>query len=495
MKMQNPITPVLSKAMLDAHSAIGVFFGAVLYLVCFSGTLAVMVAEFSLWEDPSGPFQSSYSPAQHERLMENAYAAAKAEGFDHAIYVVGPSAEEPRITVTGYTDLGDYKQWQADAEGNLLPMANTGWSEFMRIHHYQLSIPRPFGLYVVGLAGAIMIASLFSGLIAHRRILKDAFRLRIGGSDRLTNADLHNRVGVWALPFHLIVALTGSLLGLASLFIGIVGYAAYDGDEDKVYEILFGTHPEDVETVAPLPDVRAVLASIESTKPGTEIVWIGYDHVATAGQMVHVATAEPGHLSRAEMWTFAPDGTFHHKAGYTDGSVGMRIYGMLAPLHFGTYGGLPLKLIYVFLGSGLTLIVATGVNIWLARKRTQGYRKPRLERAWTVLVWGQIPAFVLAALTELLDVAPALPVYWAITILPLALAYTKIEVSTLATGARLMGGILLVTLAVLHGLIWREHALIDSVVIDIALATLGALLLWRSVPRTKTAELSLKAAE
>jgi hypothetical protein len=34
--------------------------------------------------------------------------------------------------------------------------------------------------------------------MAHPRIFKDAFRLRIGGSVRLEQADLHNRLSVWA---------------------------------------------------------------------------------------------------------------------------------------------------------------------------------------------------------------------------------------------------------------------------------------------------------
>ena len=48
----------------------------------------------------------------------------------------------------------------------------------------------------------------------HPRVLRDAFHLRLGGSRRLQEADLHNRLGIWALPFHFTLALTGALCAL-----------------------------------------------------------------------------------------------------------------------------------------------------------------------------------------------------------------------------------------------------------------------------------------
>jgi uncharacterized iron-regulated membrane protein len=41
----------------------------------------------------------------------------------------------------------------------------------------------------------------------------------------------------------------------------------------------------------------------------------------------------------------------------------MRVYGMLVPLHFGTYGGIILKIVYLVLGLGMTTLVATGAQI------------------------------------------------------------------------------------------------------------------------------------
>jgi uncharacterized iron-regulated membrane protein len=41
--------------MLAGHSALGLAFAALIYLVCFSGSIAVFTQEFTRWEQPAGP--------------------------------------------------------------------------------------------------------------------------------------------------------------------------------------------------------------------------------------------------------------------------------------------------------------------------------------------------------------------------------------------------------------------------------------------------------
>lgn len=67
------------------------------------------------------------------------------------------------------------------------------------------------------------------------------------------------------------------------------------------------------------------------------------------------------------------------------------------------------------LGAGLTLIVATGGTVWLARRREQGRPAPRLERAWPAVLWGQPVGILLAALAGFAGMR-ALPVYGGATI-------------------------------------------------------------------------------
>ena len=407
-------TRAFSAALLRAHSLIGILFCAAIYLVCVSGTLAVLVDEFAVWEAPETPIVSAVAPDRLAAIAAEGYAKAKAAGLNHDLYIVTPSPTLPQLSITAYDD-GRHREWVADTSGHLAPRPETPWTEFVREQHYNFHLPAPFGAYLVGIVGTILLSSLVSGVLAHRRVFKDAFRFRWGGSRRLANADLHNRIGVWALPFHLIVSLTGSLLGLAGLIIGVLALIAYQGDQEKAIGALLGPMATADSRPAPLPDIRPMIATIERQAPGSPVTYVRFDHIGTAGQIVQISTAAAGHLSRMEGWTFAPDGRLLAKAGFTDGSVGMRIYGMVQPLHFGTYGGIWIKLIYVVLGAGLCAIVASGVNIWLVRRREQGRAAPRRERLWAAFVWGQITAFALSAVAARFAVPP-LPVYWLLVV-------------------------------------------------------------------------------
>ncbi|HZJ11781.1 MAG TPA: PepSY-associated TM helix domain-containing protein [Methyloceanibacter sp.] len=143
---------------------------------------------------------------------------------------------------------------------NLVESVAAPWSEFLARLHINLHIPPTYGLFIVGLTGVALLSSLISGLLSHPRIFRDAFSFRIGGSRRLQDADLHNRLGVWGLPFHIAVSLTGALLGLSVLIIGVLALAAYGGDSEKAFGELIGPQAGEDHTPASLPDLGAMIS-------------------------------------------------------------------------------------------------------------------------------------------------------------------------------------------------------------------------------------------
>lgn len=448
--MRLTVSREFTRALLNAHSTLGILFAALFYLVCFSGTVAVLADEFAQWERPDAPRVTQATDAALVRAASEGYIRARADGGKvETLIVTAPSDLLPRMTVTAY-DGRNERTWSVDAAGHVLPPVPAPWAEFVREHHHSFNIPEPFGRYLVGIIGTVLIASLVSGLLAHRRIIRDAFRLRRGGAPRLAAADLHNRLGVWALPFHFVVALTGSLLGLAGLIIGVLALVAYQGDQQKAIAALTGPGPTADRRAAPLPDIRPMLATIAARSPGAPVTSVIFLQAGTRGQVVSLTTAEPAHLARNEGWTFSADGRLLAKAGFTDGGLGMRIYGMITPLHYGTYGGLPLKLIYVLLGSGLTAIVASGMSIWLHRRREQGQPAPVRERLWEALVWGQPTAYAGSAIGVLLLGWTPLPIFWGIVIVTLGLATVSVNRASLTAALRATSGGLLMIAAIVH---------------------------------------------
>ena len=127
----------------------------------------------------------------------------------------------------------------------------------------------------------------------------------------------------------------------------------------------------------------------------------------------------------------------------------MKVLASMTPLHFGWFGGWPVKVAYFLLGLGLTSVTSSGVAIWLARRRDKGRPAPRWERVWIAFVWSQPVAYAASALVSLLAPAPPVAV-WGLTTLAVmgaAIAWTP---PVLSARLRLLSAILFAGVALVH---------------------------------------------
>lgn len=412
--MSKPIWPKVPsgfvRAVLAGHSALGLAFAALIYLVCFSGSVAVFAEEFHRWERPAAPQMKEASPQAIQTLLTQ--AMAKAPGAEH-VYIYAPQPASP--TLIAYVDhpkSGD-SEWAADASGQIVGRAETPWTEFMTRLHINLHLPQTWGIFVVGLTGVALLSSLISGVLAHPRVFKDAFHLRWGGSKRLQEADLHNRIGVWALPFHVAISLTGALLGLTTIIVGILALAVFKGDTEKAYALFLPPHPIDDPRPAPLPDLAAALTSLKATAPGMTPTFIAVEHPGERGAGLLINAIRPDTLSRGDSFTFDREGKMVSASRFDENNLGQKIINVLGAIHFGWFGGGLVKIVYAVLGLGLTAVTSSGVAIWLARRRAKGRPAPGWERIWIATVWSQPFAFAVAALASLIGPWPGLAV-WAL---------------------------------------------------------------------------------
>lgn len=399
-KTGKPIWPKVPagfvRSVLAGHSALGLTFAALIYLVCFSGSVAVFAREFQRWEQADAPVLSIATPQALQSAMEAAIRRA-GDGIEH-VFITPPTSDLPRLTVI--TDAhGQHRTYYADADGRLTDDPEPVWTGFMTRLHINLHLPQTWGMFVVGLTGVALLSSLISGVLAHPRVFKDAFHLRWGGSKRLQEADLHNRLGVWALPFHVIVSLTGALLGLTTIIVGVLAMAMFQGDTSKAYALFLPQLVDDPRPAAALPDLAAALGSAQRLSPGSQPTFIGLEHPTERGQAVQINATLPNRLAASDALYFDGQGRpLEATKRVADANLGEKILGSLGPLHFGWYGGLIVKIAYGLLGLALTSVAASGVAIWLARRRDKGRPAPRWERIWIGTVWSQPLAFAASAL-------------------------------------------------------------------------------------------------
>lgn len=406
------------KGQLLAHKLLGLALAAVMYLVCITGTVAVFYGEFQRWETPGVQEMAQASPEAIGRAVASARQHIARSGHKPlAVYVITPSAEMPRIIVDYEPDALSY-----DAQGNPVGPGAHDLTHFLTELHYELNLPGTIGFVMIGVLGVLLVALIVGGALALPRMFRDAFILRLNGGRRLSRVDIHNRIAVWGLPFHFIVALSGAVMGLALLVMAIATPVRFGGDGLKTMAAIYGDSaaiaaeakkagpPPTIAT--PEPRIVAALKTFARERPNNPPIYLTISQFGTKDEQLSIGAAHRDRLIYAETYHVNSAGGVMRKDGYSDGEIGRQIYGSMFRLHAGGFGGMAVKLIYVVLGLGLSFLCTTGVDIWLVKSAERGRPYPRIQSAWTTFVWATPALVALACVLAMLAHIPPAPFFW-----------------------------------------------------------------------------------
>jgi uncharacterized iron-regulated membrane protein len=466
------LSSALVRRSLDGHGWLGLLVSALMYVVCLSGTLAVIYPELERWEQPRVDETSAYDAAQLEPVF-NAFLADPERLTPHmSLYL--PTADFPRTRVAN-----EEAAWLVDARGGLTREAHPFTHLLTQVHLY-LTLPGGYGMILVSALGALLVALILSGLLAHPRLVRDAFVLRWGRGDRLENTDLHNRLSVWCSPFFLLIAVTGAWFGLVLPLVG--GASALTGEpREAIIASVFGDDPA-VEGAGSLQLVRA-LDTLRSVAPQARPISLTIHEADTPQRFAEISARHPRRLLWSENYRFDMAGNYLGKTGFSDGSPGKQVAYAMYRLHFGHFDGLSSKLLYLALGLALTVVSATGMNIWLARRG----RHDALDLIWPGLVWGFPLALAICALAMPI-VGVGASALWGLTAAALCLAVYCGDARRARGTLRIALALVLLSLVASHLLRFQAGAVSGAALgVNAALLVVGGLLAglsWRARPQT-----------
>lgn len=379
---------------LHAHLVIALSLGALIYILAVTGTLSVFNREFQRWEQPSVPEMVSISPEAAEKAATAVFLSEEIPSTH--LYINFPSKDLPRTVITT-----DTQAFFADENGDYKIKESFPWTQFLLDLHYYLHLPQILGLTVVGSLGAFLLAMALSGFMAHPRIFRDAFTFR-RGSGLLPLVDMHNRLSVWTSPFHISNALTGALLGLASVFGFAIAALNFEGDIDAVFSPVFGAEPVQIEGRAPLANIAGPLKIMASEFPDLPPTFFILHDPATKSQHINVIAAHTDRLIFGDYYNFNADGEYQGNVGISDGTIGQQLIGSVYNIHFGNWGGSIVKVAYAIFGVMLCIIIASGLRMYFMRRKQKGFHNPRLEASWEAVVWGTPAMLAITLLASIL---------------------------------------------------------------------------------------------
>ena len=380
-------TDSIVKKSLDSHSWIGLLVSVLMYIICLTGTLCVFYPDFQRWEKAS----TYESPLLNIAALENALNKAISDSsiVTSHMYAYLPTDERPFLSVAN-----EEHDWYVDSQGNLTGLVESKWTDFLINMHVYLTIPSSLAIILVSTLGAMLCALIISGLFAHPRIFKDAFKLRLGSGSRLEQVDIHNRLSVWGIPFYLLIAVTGAYFGLVLPLLGAVS-AVTGKDPLAIQATVFGEEPR-INLAGPL-NLQAAFREMSEIAPQAKPFRVIVHNAGESSQFVELMASHSQRLIYSENYRFNSEGNYLGKVGFSDGEVGRQIVYSMYDLHFGHFAGYISKFIYGLLGLSLTVVSVTGINIWLRRRSN----RDQINQLWVGVVWGVPLSLLLAMLTGL----------------------------------------------------------------------------------------------
>ncbi len=352
------------QTMAWLHGWTGLVLGHILFIMCLAGTLSVLKPEIGRWMRP----ESVATAAPSDAIVAATTWLSRNSKGSAGWYLTAPDARSP-VVEANYDSDGSYLRQALDPVTGAPVARDTLGGEFYYRLHFELEMPYPWGRLLASLAAFAMLVALVTGIIAHKRIFKDFFTFRPAKGQR-SWLDGHNALGVLAMPFHLMICFTG-LLTLASLNMPWAILAGYGDQAVAFYEDLTPgavTRPASgIE--APLAPIAPMLEQARQQFGGAPV---GRVYVFNPGDQAAVVTVYAS--DAGQIGYMAREASFDGATGklikvWAEDRPAIRSYQIIYGLHMARFAPEVTRWLYVLGGAMLTLAIATGLILWVVKRR------------------------------------------------------------------------------------------------------------------------------
>ncbi|MBJ7404265.1 MAG: PepSY domain-containing protein [Bradyrhizobium sp.] len=236
--------------------------------------------------------------------------------------------------------------------------------QLMLTLHRDLFAGLPGELFLGGMA-LLFVAAIVSGIAIYGPFMRklDFGIVRAARSPRLRWLDLHNLLGVVTLGWALVVGATGVINELSTPLFAL-------WQQTDVRALLAPMQGKPVPETSELSSPQAAFDAVKAAFPemiATSVVYPG----APFGSPFHYVVWTKGREPLTSR-LFSPV-LVDARSGALVSAVAMpwylRALELSRPLHFGDYGGMPLKIIWVLLDLVTIVVLGSGLYLWLSRSR------------------------------------------------------------------------------------------------------------------------------
>lgn len=308
-------------------------------------------------DTPTLPLETLVHAAQAQRPGEVVqYLAWDAEQSEGMRVITAKTADtEPNSSHTFMLDT-------RTAAGVAMPSANGGLLQIVLRLHTDIFLGLP-GKLLMAAMGVLFAAAIVSGVVLYAPFMR---RLPFGTvrrdkSTRTRWLDLHNLLGVVAVVWMLVVGLTGTINACADLVID-----AWRNDSLAAMTAPYLNAPPLSERAS----ADTVLAIAATAAPGMRADFIAFPGTRFSSPHHYTVFMKGTEQLTAHLWTpVLIDAATLQVTAVGDRPWYMNALGLAQPLHFGDYGGLPMRILWAVLDVLTIIVLGSGLYLWWARRR------------------------------------------------------------------------------------------------------------------------------
>jgi len=414
----------------DIHSWVGIIAGLALFIAFYAGAITMFEEPLQRWA--SAPTELSPPPSLERtpQLINQVLVTHPEARRSFKVHLITGPEQPARVSwETGTRRKPGETYFASLAPDGTLEVTNSKPSEvaqFVDVLHQQVGLPfdHEVAMPIMGVIALLYAIAIISGVICLLPSLtKDLFALRFGKNLKRMWLDLHNVLGLFSLPFHIVMALTAVVFAFHDQFYFAQGAVQKIGATQIEGR---GAPPPAPNAPAPQLDVVSdVLPPAELARrvneqmPGMTLIGMSYDYNAEEGHHGHITGRDPRYGMRGPTYGIGEIDTQTGRiieADYLPGkqSGWFATISSFFALHFGNFGGAPVRWSYFLLGLAGAVLFYTGNLLWIESRRKKERKAGAVEQTPATRILGAltigVPLGCIAGIAVTVAAAKWLPV-------------------------------------------------------------------------------------
>lgn len=353
----------LKKALFKIHSWIGIQLCVLLFLVCFTGTLATLSTEMDWLYYPE-----LRASEKGERRPYNELVKKMQDKFPTGKLNYWIINETYYTNDIAYINVNEqrYYVFVDPVKGVVTGSTTFTFQRYFRDFHYYLFMPKyQIGYFIVLICAFVLLVSIITPLFFYKKWWAKLTYLNSGNSAVTFYRSIHRTFGIWVIPFALLISSTGiwyfvertnlaSVSDISNPKAPIIEWV----DSSKVFTDQWA-YSLDYDRAAKIATEKIAGLKIGNIVPPNDPT-----------QAIYIQGISNVPLVRNRSNRVYIDPTNYHMIGIQRAeniNKVMYLNDIMDPLHFGYWGGLYSKVLWFFGGIIISFLIISGA--WVATKR------------------------------------------------------------------------------------------------------------------------------